>query len=105
IYSYLDSQSNWTADERTAYFKIKKEIHRNLQLKKPLFSDNETFDELMSMLYPLFRDSTSRNFWEKNFGLEKFIIEKDLFISALTDVEPNDETRRMLSNVLDHFKN
>lgn len=104
IYIYLDSQSNWTSDERIAYFKIKKELERNLQMKKSIgVEENTTFDELMARLNPIFSDKDARIFWDTNFGLEKFIVEKDIFISALSENELNKTDKDIISKVLDPY--
>ena len=105
---YLDRACSWTRDVRVAYFKIRKELERAQELKQALGIPRDTeLDSTMAALQPIYADAAVRDFWDHNFGLEKFIVKVDLFIDALlriNDSSLSDTERQVVRHILDHHQ-
>lgn len=105
---YLDRACNWTREVRIAYFKIRKELERAQELKQALGIPRDTeLDSTMAALQPIYADAPVREFWDRNFGLEKFIVKVDLFIDALlrlNDSSLTDTERQVVRHILDHHE-
>lgn len=105
---YLDRACNWTREVRVAYFKIRKELERAQELKQALGIPRDTeLDSTMAALQPIYADAPVRDFWDHNFGLEKFIVKVDLFIDALLRLKDStitDNERQVVRHILDHHQ-
>ena len=105
---YLDRACNWNREVRVAYFKIRKELERAQELKQALGIPRDTeLDSTMAALQPMYADAPVREFWDRNFGLEKFIVKVDLFIDALlrlNDSTLTDTERQIVRHILDHHQ-
>eukprot|EP01122_Echinamoeba_exundans_P007945 TRINITY_DN253_c0_g1_i2.p1 TRINITY_DN253_c0_g1~~TRINITY_DN253_c0_g1_i2.p1 ORF type:complete len:1439 (-),score=252.12 TRINITY_DN253_c0_g1_i2:189-4505(-) len=87
FYSYLDTVCNWTAEEREAYFKLKKKNDHAMQVKQAVglaVEQDDSFTQSFKMIENLFSDSTARTWWDQNFGLERFNVSLDDCIICLT---------------------
>jgi hypothetical protein len=84
FFAYLDESCRWTSEERAAYFKVKKESARTLQVKQAVgLTENDSVSDTMKSLQTIFADPDARIFWDKKFGLDKFRVDANSFIMEL----------------------
>lgn len=107
FYSYLDNICNWTAEEREAYFKLKKKNDHAMQVKQAVglvVEQDGSFTQSFKMIENLFSDPAARTWWDQNFGLERFNVSLEdciICLSRFCSLELTEKQKRIFISLID----